>query len=49
MRDKMDIEELAKGYTFTKSLIGFGVALCFYAVGALIMALGIRKNQPETM
>jgi len=49
MRDKMDLEELAKGYTLGKAFIGFGVALCFYAVGALLMALGIKKNQPETM
>lgn len=49
MREQMDIEVLAEGYTIVKSLIGYGVGVCLYAVGALIMALFIRKNQPETM
>lgn len=49
MRDQMDIDELAKQYTLAKSFMGLGIAVCFYALGALIMALFIRKRQPEVM
>ena len=49
MRDQMDINELAKQYSMGKSFISFGVAICLYAVGALIMALFIRKTEPVTM
>ena len=49
MRDQMDLEKLAEQYTLTKSLLTFIFAVCLYAIGALIMALFIRKNQPETM
>ncbi len=49
MRDQMSVEEMAKEYTLTKSFISFGIAIGLYGVGALIMAIFIRKNQPELM
>lgn len=47
MREKMDVDELAKSYTPVKALFGFGVANLFYALGAAIAAFSFRKNEPE--
>lgn len=49
MREKMDIDVLAKNYSPVKALIGFAVANLFYALGAVIAAFSFRRNEPEIM
>jgi hypothetical protein len=49
MREDMDVEKLVKQYGFLGHLKGFGIVLIFYAVGASLIALITRKNEPELM
>ncbi len=49
MREKMDVDELAKRYSFTGILTGYGVALIFYALGSTIASFAVRKSEPEIM
>lgn len=47
MREKMDTEELTKRYgSITGISTGFGMAILFYGLGSLIVALIARKNEP---
>ena len=47
MKEQFDPESITKRYTFTGLLTGLGIGVILYAIGALIMAIFIRKNQPE--
>jgi hypothetical protein len=39
-------EDITKRFTFTGQLLGFGLALLFYALGAAIVALVVRRREP---
>lgn len=47
MRDKFDAEEIKDRFKPLGQLMGLGIVTIFYAIGALIIALFVRKNQPE--
>jgi hypothetical protein len=47
MREQFDPETMAERYGFKGLLTGLGIGVVFYAIGALIMAIFIRKSQPE--
>lgn len=47
MREDMDMTELEKRYSIVGILTGFGVAILFYALGALLIGLFGRKREPE--
>jgi hypothetical protein len=49
MKEKFDREEITKRFTPLGQLIGIGFVSIFYAIGALIVALVTRKNEPELM
>jgi hypothetical protein len=49
MREQFNSEEITERFGLMGVLTGFGIGLIFYAIGAAIMALFVRKNQPETM
>lgn len=46
MRDKMDLAELKKRYSPLGILTGFGIAILFYVLGSLVIALFTRKSEP---
>lgn len=46
MREKMDIDDLKKRYSFLGMLTGFGLAILFYAIGGLIIGLFTKKSEP---
>jgi hypothetical protein len=48
MRDDYNIDEVKERFSFSGLILSFGVGLIFYAIGALIIALIARKQQPET-
>lgn len=47
IRDKYNPEDVTKRFTPVGMLTGFGIALLFYGLGALIIALFVRKREPE--
>lgn len=47
MRDQFDPETVTKRFGFMGLLTSLGVGVILYAIGALIMAIFIRKSQPE--
>jgi hypothetical protein len=46
IREDFNPEDITKRFTALGMLTGFGIALIFYAIGAAIMAIFIKKNQP---
>lgn len=48
VREKFNPEDVTKRFTIGGQLLGFGIALIFYAIVAAISALFVRKNQPVT-
>ncbi len=46
IKEKFDFEEIEKRYSYSGMLLGFGVALIFYAIGAFIVGFIARKEQP---
>ena len=49
IHDEFNFEEVEKRFSFSGLLLSFGVGLLFYAIGAVITALVVRKSQPETI
>jgi len=49
MEDKFDKKETTERFGHKGILIGFAFVLIFYALGALIIALFVRRNKPEEM
>lgn len=49
MRNKYEPEEITKRYKPVGLLTGLGFLSIFYAVGALIIALFVKKSEPEVM
>ena len=47
INDEFDPEEMASKYTISGQIFGFALALLFYAFGALIVGLFVRKREPE--
>lgn len=47
MSEKFNAEDITKRFTFTGQLFGFGIGLIFYAIGAAIVGLIVRKRVPE--
>jgi hypothetical protein len=47
MRDEFNFEEIEKRFSFTGLLFSFGIGIIFYAIGAVIVALIVRKREPE--
>lgn len=47
MKDKYNPEDVTKRFTPLGMLTGFGIAILFYGLGALIIALFVRKREPE--
>lgn len=48
VRDDFNPEDITKRFTPVGMLTGYGIGLIFYAIGALIIGLFVRKNIPET-
>lgn len=48
IQEKFNPEDVTKRYAPLGLLSGFGIALIFYAIGASIIGLFVKKNQPET-
>lgn len=49
MSDQFDFEEIEGRFGFGGIFVGYLFGLIFYALGALIIALFVRRNQPEVM
>jgi hypothetical protein len=49
MKEKFDPEVMAKQYTLSAIPKGLGIAVILYSIGALIMAIFVRKEQPEML
>ena len=49
IRDEFNPEDITKRYKPLGLLTGVGFLSIFYAIGALIFALFVRKNEPEVM
>jgi hypothetical protein len=49
MKDEFDEEEMIKRFSFSGLMLSFGFALIFYAIGAAIIALFVRKREPEVI
>lgn len=47
IQNEYDPETMTTKFTATGQLFAFGVALIFYALGAVIVALFVRKREPE--
>jgi len=47
MKEQFDPEEMAKQFSLSAIPKSLGIAVILYAIGALIMAIFVRKNQPE--
>jgi hypothetical protein len=47
MNDRFNPEEITKRFTFIGHLFSFGIGLIFYALGAVIVGLIVRKREPE--
>lgn len=48
VREQFNPEDVTKRFTIVGSLSGFGIGLIFYAIGAVISSIFVRKNQPVT-
>jgi hypothetical protein len=46
MSETYNPEDITKRFTFMGQLLGFGLALLFYALGAAIVALVVRRREP---
>lgn len=49
MRDKFDKQEIIDRFSLWGQIKGLGIVSIFYAIGALIIALFVRKNEPEVI
>jgi hypothetical protein len=49
MEDKFDKKEVTERFGHKGILVGFAFVLIFYALGALIIGLIVRRNKPEVM
>jgi hypothetical protein len=49
MREDFNPEDITKQYTPLGFLKSIGLVSIFYAIGALIIALFVKKNEPEVM
>jgi hypothetical protein len=49
MREKFNPEDITKRFSPLGHLTGLGIVSIFYAVGALIIALFVKKNEPEVV
>jgi hypothetical protein len=48
MNEEFDPEELAERYKLSSLPLRFGLGLIFYAIGAAIIGLIVRKREPES-
>ncbi len=46
MKEKFDFEDIEKRYSYSGMLMGVGIAIIFYAIGAFIFGFFIRKERP---
>lgn len=49
MRDEFNEDEIIKRFSFTGLMLSFGFALIFYVIGAAIIALFVRRREPEVI
>jgi hypothetical protein len=49
IRDDFNLEEAKSRFGFSGLLFSFGLSLLFYAIGAAIVALFVRKSAPEVL
>jgi hypothetical protein len=49
LENDFNFEEIEKRFSFGGLLFSFGIALIFYAVGAAIVGLVVKKSEPETI
>jgi hypothetical protein len=49
MRDKFNPDDITNRFSFIGLISSFGIGLIFYAIGALIVALFVKKDPAETI